>query len=85
MTVGSDLSGAVVLVVHAQPDDEVFATGAATIAANEARDRVHRRIFTGGEGRARGTSLPTLRRHGVARKLGSPCRPGCWASTPGRT
>jgi len=36
MTVEPDLSGAVVLVVHAHPDDEVFAAGAATIAASEA-------------------------------------------------
>jgi LmbE family N-acetylglucosaminyl deacetylase len=46
-----DLAGAVVLVVHAHPDDEVFATGAATIAAKTAGATVHLRVFTGGEGR----------------------------------
>ncbi|MEI7055660.1 PIG-L family deacetylase [Nocardioides sp. CCNWLW239] len=46
-----DLSGAVVLIVHAHPDDEVFATGAATIATRAAGARTHLRIFTGGEGR----------------------------------
>jgi LmbE family N-acetylglucosaminyl deacetylase len=50
----SDLSGAVVLVVHAHPDDEVFATGAATIAAQRAGASVHLRLFTGGEGRGSG-------------------------------
>lgn len=45
------LADAVVLVVHAHPDDEVFATGAATIAAKAAGARVHLRVFTGGEGR----------------------------------
>ena len=57
MTVEPDLSGAVVLVVHAHPDDEVFAAGAATIAASEAGAGVHLRLFTGGEGRASRTSL----------------------------
>lgn len=46
-----DLNGATVLVVHAHPDDEVFATGAATIAARAAGARTHLRLFTGGEGR----------------------------------
>ena len=96
MTVGSDLSGAVVLVVHAHPDDEVFATGAATIAAKEAGARVHHRIFTGGEGRARGTSLPDLeaaRRRKEARLAVSArllgidawaylTEPGRWTDTP---
>lgn len=48
---GDDLCNAVVLVVHAHPDDEVFATGAATIAAKAAGARTHLRLFTGGEGR----------------------------------
>lgn len=47
-----DLTGAVVLVVHAHPDDEVFATGAATIGAQAAGATVHLRLFTGGEGRS---------------------------------
>lgn len=50
----SDLAGAVVLVVHAHPDDEVFATGAATIAADNLGASVHLRVFTGGEGRDSG-------------------------------
>lgn len=45
------LADAVVLVVHAHPDDEVFATAAATVAAATAGATVHLRIFTGGEGR----------------------------------
>lgn len=45
------LSDAVVLVVHAHPDDEVFASGAATIEAKAAGATVHLRVFTGGEGR----------------------------------
>lgn len=42
--------GSVVLVVHAHPDDETFATAAATSAAHDAGCTVHLRIFTGGEG-----------------------------------
>lgn len=58
-----------VLVVHAHPDDEVFATGAATLAAKAAGHRVVLRVFTGGEGR---TATPTTeglreaRRHRAA-------------------
>ncbi len=37
------------LVVHAHPDDEVFATAAATIAYARRGWRVRLRIFTGGE------------------------------------
>jgi LmbE family N-acetylglucosaminyl deacetylase len=37
------------LVVHAHPDDEVFATGAATIALSDAGWRVVLRVATGGE------------------------------------
>jgi LmbE family N-acetylglucosaminyl deacetylase len=38
-----------VLVVHAHPDDEVFATGAATISLAERGYRVSLRVGTGGE------------------------------------
>jgi hypothetical protein len=40
-----------VLVVHAHPGDEVFATRAATLAAKAAGHRVVLRLLTGGEGR----------------------------------
>ncbi len=49
------------LVVHAHPDDEVFATGAATLAAREAGDRVILRVLTGGEGRSAATTPAGLR------------------------
>jgi hypothetical protein len=49
-----------VLVVHAHPDDEVFATGAATIAAHDAGATVHLRLFTGGEGRSSGLTEADL-------------------------
>jgi LmbE family N-acetylglucosaminyl deacetylase len=55
-----DMAGAVVLVVHAHPDDEVFATGAATIAAHDAGATVHLRLFTGGEGRSSGLTEAEL-------------------------
>lgn len=51
----------VVLVVHAHPDDEVFATGAATIAAARAGATVHLRVCTGGEGRTSGPTEHQLR------------------------
>jgi LmbE family N-acetylglucosaminyl deacetylase len=38
-----------VLVLHAHPDDEVFATCAATRAASESGDHVELRIAAGGE------------------------------------
>ncbi|MFT4082935.1 MAG: PIG-L family deacetylase [Nocardioides sp.] len=57
---GGDWTDAVVLVVHAHPDDEVFATGAATIAAANAGATVHLRLFTGGEGRASELTTPAL-------------------------
>lgn len=41
-----------VVVVHAHPDDEVFCTGAAILAAKAAGARVRLRVFTGGEGRS---------------------------------
>lgn len=56
----SDLASAVVLVIHAHPDDEVFATGAATIAAQRLGASVRLRLFTGGEGRASGLTEPAL-------------------------
>ncbi len=56
MTGEISFEGAVVLVVHAHPDDGVFATGAATIAAKWAGAPVHLRLFTGGEGRGSGSS-----------------------------
>jgi LmbE family N-acetylglucosaminyl deacetylase len=40
------------LVVHAHPDDEVFATGAATIALADAGWRIVLRVATGGPFRA---------------------------------
>ncbi|MBO0703523.1 MAG: PIG-L family deacetylase, partial [Candidatus Dormibacteraeota bacterium] len=49
MSSGVTFGHAVVLVIHAHPDDEVFATGAATIAARSAGASVHLRLFTGGE------------------------------------
>lgn len=55
-----DMARAVVLVVHAHPDDEVFATGAATIAAHTAGATVHLRLFTGGEGRTSGLAEEEL-------------------------
>lgn len=60
-----DLRGAIVLVVHAHPDDEGFATGPATIAAKAAGARTHLRLFRGGEGRA---SLLTPRGPANARR-----------------
>lgn len=56
----NEFADSVVLVVHAHPDDEVFATGAATIAANAFGAKVHLRLFTGGEGRATGLRDPDL-------------------------
>jgi len=96
MTVEPDLSGAIVLIVHAHPDDEVFATGAATIAAKEAGATVHLRLFTGGEGRASGTNVPALaaaRRSKEARLAASTrllgiddwaylTEPGRWTDSP---
>jgi LmbE family N-acetylglucosaminyl deacetylase len=41
--------GRTALVVHAHPDDEVFATGAATIALSDAGWRVVLRVASGGE------------------------------------
>lgn len=96
MTVEPDLRGAVVLVVHAHPDDEVFAMGAATIAATEAGARVQLKLFTGGEGWASTTSLPGLaaaRRYKEVRLAASTrllgiddwaylAAPGRWTDTP---
>lgn len=97
MTSGLRLEDAVVLVVHAHPDDEVFATGAATIAASSAGATVHLRVFTGGEGRTTGTSPEELAAARAAReqRLGASTRllgisdwaylsePGRWTDTPG--
>lgn len=91
-----DLAGAVVLVVHAHPDDEVFATGAATIAAKTAGATVHLRLFTGGEGRSAPltpTALTTARRRKEARLATATTllgidtwayltEPGRWTDTP---
>ena len=84
-----------VLVVHAHPDDEVFATGAATLAANAAGDRVVLRVLTGGEGRSASLSAAGLtearRRRALcldrsARLLGidswAPVDEGRWTDTP---
>lgn len=93
---GDDLSGAIVLVVHAHPDDEVFATGAATIAGNAAGARTHLRIFTGGEGRnspLTPSGLAAARRAKEARLTASAellgidtwdhlTEPGRWTDTP---
>ena len=92
----SDLAGAVVLVVHAHPDDEVFATGAATIAAKAAGATAHLRLFTGGEGRSAPltpAALATARRRKEARLTTSTTllgidtwayltEPGRWTDTP---
>lgn len=92
----TDLAGAVVLVVHAHPDDEVFATAAATIAADSLGASVHLRVFTGGEGRASGLNegdLAAARRRkersltGSAKLLGISdwayvSAPGRWSDTP---
>lgn len=45
-------------MIHAHPDDEVFATGAATLAAGQSGCRVVLRVLTGGEGRS-ATLTPT--------------------------
>ncbi len=60
MSAEPEWSGAVVLVVHAHPDDEVFATGATTLSAEGHGARVHLRLFTGGEGRECTRSPPAL-------------------------
>jgi LmbE family N-acetylglucosaminyl deacetylase len=52
--------GATTLVVHAHPDDELYATGAAITAAAAAGSTVHLRIFTGGELRGRGVDAAGL-------------------------
>jgi LmbE family N-acetylglucosaminyl deacetylase len=52
--------GATTLVVHAHPDDEMFATGAAITAAVAAGSTVRLRIFTGGELRGRGVDAAGL-------------------------
>ncbi|MFI5626783.1 PIG-L deacetylase family protein [Nocardioides sp. NPDC051685] len=91
-----DLSGAIVLVVHAHPDDEVFATGAAVIAAKAAGARTHLRIFTGGEGRdslLTPSDLASARRAKETRLVASAgllgidtwdylTEPGRWTDTP---
>lgn len=59
-----------VLVVHAHPDDEVFCTGAAILAARAAGARVRLRVFTGGEGRSTEltpAALSTARERRMAR------------------
>lgn len=90
------LDHAVVLVVHAHPDDEVFATGAATIAASAAGAATHLRLFTGGEGRTSlltPTGLATARRAKKERLAASAALlgidtwgyltdPGRWTDTP---
>lgn len=42
----------VVLAIHAHPDDEVFATAAATLAGSASGRRIELRVLTGGEGRS---------------------------------
>lgn len=84
-----------VLVIHAHPDDEVFATGAATLAAKAAGHHVVLRVLTGGEGRsadrsAHGLSRARQRRADLldhsASLLGidswAPVDEGRWADTP---
>lgn len=86
----------VVLVVHAHPDDEVFATGAATLAAKAAGAQTHLRLFTGGEGRdspLTSAGLAAARRAKEARLTASAellgidtwgylTGPGRWTDTP---
>jgi LmbE family N-acetylglucosaminyl deacetylase len=65
---GSEFGIETVLVVHAHPGDEVFATGATVLAAKAAGHGVVLRQLTGGEGRtARLTSqgLRDTRRRSV--------------------
>ncbi|OIJ24791.1 PIG-L deacetylase family protein [Nocardioides luteus] len=93
---GDDLNGAIVLIVHAHPDDEVFATGAAAVAAKAAGARTHLRLFTGGEGRGSvltPTGLASARRAKETRLTESTealgidtwdylTQPGRWTDTP---
>jgi LmbE family N-acetylglucosaminyl deacetylase len=76
------------LVIHAHPDDEVFATGAATIALAEAGWRVVLRTATAGEAGedAADLSAAALRR---ARRLDASCEllgitEWDWLADPGR-
>ncbi|MFE6507724.1 PIG-L deacetylase family protein [Nocardioides sp. NPDC057767] len=93
---GQGFDQAVVLVVHAHPDDEVFATGAATVAAKASGMRTHLRLFTGGEGRQSPLTpagLAAARRAKEARLAASAellgidtwgylTEPGRWTDTP---
>ena len=85
-----------VLVVQAHPDDEVFATGAATQAAKSAGLGVHLRVFTGGEGAgvSGGELVEARRRKSAALDRSAAllgiddwaplAEPGRWLDTPDR-
>ncbi|MFD5111761.1 PIG-L deacetylase family protein [Streptomyces sp. NPDC058391] len=62
-----------VLVLHAHPDDETFATGAATASLAQQGCRVVLRVASGGEASERGATVREAR-HRRARRLSRACQ-----------